>query len=127
MGHLCLQPHTRIHDDFLGILGPPEKKAFLGKVIFYTLKQWDRLMRYIEDGFLRPDNSLGNITDEQLPRHAHVSLRLKKRVFSHSPKGTENWDYSPAICNTIPAHFVMMYSAAFLFFRAALCFPSASP
>jgi transposase len=35
---------------------PP--KGLLGKAINYTLKQWDRLVRYIEDGRLRMDNNL---------------------------------------------------------------------
>lgn len=35
---------------------PP--KGLLGKAIAYTLKQWDRLVRYLDDGRLRPDNNL---------------------------------------------------------------------
>ena len=29
-----------------------------GKAIGYALKQWDRLVVYLEDGRLRPDNNL---------------------------------------------------------------------
>ena len=35
---------------------PP--KGLLGKAIAYTLDQWDNLVRYLEDGCLRPDNNL---------------------------------------------------------------------
>ena len=35
---------------------PP--KGLLGMAVSYTLKQWDRLIRYLEDGRLRPDNNL---------------------------------------------------------------------
>jgi transposase len=35
---------------------PP--KGLLGKAIAYTLDQWDNLVRYLEDGRLRPDNNL---------------------------------------------------------------------
>ena len=57
------QKHAKpILDDFKGWLEeisyktPP--KGLLGKAISYTLGQWDRLVRYIEDGRLRPDNNL---------------------------------------------------------------------
>ena len=35
---------------------PP--KGLLGMAVSYTLKQWDRLVRYLDDGRLRPDNNL---------------------------------------------------------------------
>jgi len=34
---------------------PP--KGLLGKAISYTLRQWHRLVGYIEDGSLKPDNN----------------------------------------------------------------------
>lgn len=37
-------------------LTPP--KGLLGKAMSYTLNQWKRLERYLEDGILRPDNNL---------------------------------------------------------------------
>jgi transposase len=51
-----------ILDEFKGWLDeispktPP--KGLLGKAISYALGQWDRLVRYIDDGRLRPDNNL---------------------------------------------------------------------
>lgn len=35
---------------------PP--KGLLGKAVNYTLNYWNRLIRYIDDGLLRPDNNL---------------------------------------------------------------------
>ena len=35
---------------------PP--KGLLGKAISYTLKQWDRLIAYLDDGILKPDNNV---------------------------------------------------------------------
>jgi transposase len=35
---------------------PPQ--GLLGKAISYTLNQWDRLIKYLEDGRLKPDNNL---------------------------------------------------------------------
>jgi transposase len=37
-------------------LTPP--KGLLGKAIHYTLKNWDKLIVYINDGVLRPDNNV---------------------------------------------------------------------
>jgi transposase len=35
---------------------PP--KSLLGKAVGYALGQWDRIIRYLDDGLLRPDNNL---------------------------------------------------------------------
>lgn len=58
---------------------PP--KGLLGKAISYTLKQWDRLVGYIEDGILSPDNNA-----------AENSIRpfvvgRKNWLFSGTPEG----------------------------------------
>nr|WP_235669738.1 IS66 family transposase [Solidesulfovibrio carbinolicus] len=37
---------------------PP--KSLLGKAIGYAIKQWERLVVYLEDGRLRPDNNIGS-------------------------------------------------------------------
>lgn len=60
---------------------PP--KGLLGKAISYTLKQWDRLAGYIEDGHLSPDNNA-----------AENSIRpfvvgRKNWLFSGTPEGAE--------------------------------------
>jgi transposase len=38
------------------LVTPP--KGLLGKAVLYTLNNWQRLIRYLEDGRLRPDNNL---------------------------------------------------------------------
>lgn len=60
---------------------PP--KGLLGKAIFYTLNQWDRLIGYIDDGHLSPDNNM-----------AENSIRpfvvgRKNWLFAGTPKGAE--------------------------------------
>lgn len=60
-------------------LTPP--KGLLGKAIKYTLKYWDRLIRYIEDGRLCPDNNL--VENAIRP----FVVGRKNWLFSGSPKG----------------------------------------
>ena len=60
---------------------PP--KGLLGKAITYTMNQWHRLIGYIEDGQLAPDNNM-----------AENSIRpfvigRKNWLFSGTPKGAE--------------------------------------
>lgn len=60
---------------------PP--KGLLGKAVSYTLKQWDRLVRYIDDGRLAPDNN-----------GAENSIRpfvigRKNWLFAGTPEGAE--------------------------------------
>jgi len=62
-------------------LTPP--KGLLGKAINYTLKYWDRLIRYTEDGRLRPDNNLA----ENAIRPFVIGR--KNWLFNGSPKGAE--------------------------------------
>ena len=60
---------------------PP--KGLLGKAIAYTLDQWDNLVRYLEDGCLRPDNNLA----ENAIRPFVVGR--KNWLFSGHPRGAE--------------------------------------
>jgi len=62
-------------------LTPP--KGLLGKAINYTLKYWDRLIRYVEDGRLRPDNNLA----ENAIRPFVIGR--KNWLFNGSPTGAE--------------------------------------
>ena len=55
--------------------------SLLGKAMNYTLKQWDRLIGYIDDGRLRPDNNLA----ENAIRPFVVGR--KNWLFSGNPKG----------------------------------------
>jgi transposase len=60
---------------------PP--KSLLGKAIGYTLNQWNKLVRYIEDGRLRIDNNLV----ENIIRPFVVGR--KNWLFSGHPRGAE--------------------------------------
>ena len=60
---------------------PP--KGLLGKAISYTLNQWDRLVGYIKDGRLKPDNNLA----ENAIRPFVVGR--KNWLFSGTPKGAK--------------------------------------
>ena len=60
---------------------PP--KGLLGKAISYTLNEWEKLIRYLDDGLLRPDNNLA----ENAIRPFVVGR--KNWLFSGSPKGAE--------------------------------------
>jgi len=46
----------RLWLDEKALITPPS--GILGKAIAYTLNQWNRLMVYVEDGRLQPDNNL---------------------------------------------------------------------
>jgi len=58
-------------------------KGLLGKAIAYTLNEWDKLIRYLDDGRLSPDNNLA----ENAIRPFVVGR--KNWLFSGSPKGAE--------------------------------------
>jgi len=85
--HLRQTEAKTILDDFHKWLAkkstqtPP--KGLLGKAVSYTLKQWDRLVGYIEDGRLAPDNN-----------HAENAIRpfvvgRKNWLFAGTPEGAE--------------------------------------
>lgn len=60
---------------------PP--KGLLGKAIGYTVKRWDNLVRYLDDGKLRPDNNM----EENAIRPFVVGR--KNWLFSGYPRGAE--------------------------------------
>ena len=60
---------------------PPQ--SLLGRAISYALKQWDRLVIYLEDGRLRPDNNLA----ENAIRPFAVGR--KNWLFSGHPRGAD--------------------------------------
>jgi transposase len=62
-------------------LVPPE--SLIGKAIQYTLNQWDRLIVYVDEGFLKPDNN----TAENAIRPFVIGR--KNWLFSGAPKGAE--------------------------------------
>ncbi len=58
---------------------PP--RVYLGKAIRYTLKRWDKLVRYLEDGHLTPDN---NAAENAIRPFA---LGRKNWLFAGHPNG----------------------------------------
>ena len=56
----------------------------LGDAIAYTLKQWDKLVRYLESPFLTPDN---NASENAIRPFV---LGRKNWLFNKSPKGAES-------------------------------------
>jgi transposase len=58
---------------------PP--KSLLGKAIQYTLNQWERLIVYIDAGFLKPDN---NVAENAIRPFV---LGRKNWLFAGAPKG----------------------------------------
>ncbi len=57
--------------------------SLLGKAMNYTLKEWDKLIRYIDNGCLRPDNNLA----ENAIRPFVVGR--KNWLFSGNPRGAK--------------------------------------
>ena len=55
----------------------------MGKAIQYTLNQWERLIVYIEAGFLKPDN---NVAENAIRPFV---LGRKNWLFAAGPKGAE--------------------------------------
>jgi transposase len=60
---------------------PP--KGLLGKAVNYALRKWDRLVRYIDDGRLRPDNNLAENAIRPFV------LGRKNWLFSGHPNGAQ--------------------------------------
>jgi transposase len=58
---------------------PP--KSLLGKAVGYSLGQWDRLIRYVEDGILTPDN---NIAENTIRPYV---VGRKNWLFAYHPRG----------------------------------------
>ena len=65
----------------MSTLTPP--KGLLGKAVNYTLHNWDRLARYIQDARLRPDNNLAENAIRPFV------LGRKNWLFSGHPNGAE--------------------------------------
>ena len=105
-----------ILDEFKGWLDdispktPP--KGLLGKAISYTLGQWDRLVRYIDDGRIRPDNNLA----ENAIRPFVVGR--KNWLFSGHPNGARASAALYSLIETAKANNLEPYSyLRFLFDR----------
>jgi len=65
----------------VAVITPP--KGLLGKAVNYALRNWDRLVRYIDDGRLRPDNNLAENAIRPFV------LGRKNWLFSGHPNGAK--------------------------------------
>jgi transposase len=91
---------------------PPQ--GLLGKAINYTLKYWDRLYRYIEDGRLRPDNNLAenairpfvigrkNWLFSGSPNGAKASANLYSLIETAKANGLQPYEYLRYLLEKIP-------------------------
>jgi transposase len=80
---------------------PP--KSLLGKAFTYTLSQWPRLLRYLEDGRLRMDNNLA----ENVIRPFVVGR--KNWLFSGTPDGARASAFFFSIIETAKANNLEPY------------------
>jgi len=81
---------------------PP--KGLLGKAISYTLNQWPRLIAYLKDGRLRPDNNLA----ENAIRPFVVGR--KNWLFSGSPEGAAASAFLYSLIETAKANGLKPYA-----------------
>jgi transposase len=92
---------------------PP--KSLLGRAIGYALKQWERLVVYLEDGRLRPDNNLAenairpfavgrkNWLFSGHPRGADASATLYSLIETAKANGLEPYRYLRHLFEHLPA------------------------
>ena len=59
------------------------EKGLLGRALRYTIKHWDSLIRYLEAGYLKPDN---NTSEHNM---TNVALGRKNWIFAGSDRGGE--------------------------------------
>ena len=80
---------------------PPESKA--GKAIVYTLNEWNKLIRYLDAHFLRPDNN----AVEQAVRPFVIGR--KNWLFSYTPRGAESSAIMYSLIETAKANNLEPY------------------
>ena len=92
---------------------PP--KSLLGAAINYALGQWSRILVYLEDGRLRPDNNLAenairpfavgrkNWLFSGAPRGAHASATLYSLIETAKANGLEPYAYLRHLFERLPS------------------------
>jgi transposase len=83
-------------------LTPPG--GLLGKAISYTLNQWSRLIAYLQDGRLRPDNNL--VENAIRP----FVVGRKNWLFSGHPRGAEASAFLYSLIETAKANGLKPYA-----------------
>ena len=89
-------------------------KCLLGKAISYALRQWNRLVVYLEDGRLCPDNNLAenairpfavgrkNWLFSGHPRRADASTTLYSRIETAKANGMKPYRYLRHLFEHLP-------------------------
>jgi transposase len=89
-------------------------KSALGKAISYTLGQWPRLIRYMDQGFISPDNNRAenairpfvigrkNWLFSDSPKGAHASATLYSLVETAKANGLEPFQYLKYVFGKLP-------------------------
>jgi transposase len=96
--------------DKLEPLTPP--KGLLGKAVNYTLNNWTRLIRFCENGYLRPDNNLA----ENAIRPFVVGR--KNWLFSGHPKGAAASAAIYSLIETAKANNLKPYDYLYFLFKS---------
>ena len=92
---------------------PP--KSLLGKAIGYALKNWSRLIVYLEDGRLRPDN---NLVENAIRPFA---VGRKNWLFSGSPRGARASAAIYSLIETAKANSLEPYAYLRFLFERVPC------
>ena len=94
------------------LVTPP--KGLLGKAITYTLNNWQRLVRYLEDGRLRPDNNLAENAIRPFvvgrknwlfagnPNGAHAAAVYYSLIETAKANGWKAHDYLTCLFENLP-------------------------
>jgi len=113
MPFLTILPFSKVLLSARVATTPP--KSLFGKTINYALKQWDRLVVYLEDGRLRPDNNLAenairpfavgrkNWLFSGHPRGADASATLYSLIETAKANGLEPYRYLRHLFEHLPA------------------------
>ncbi len=102
--------------------GQTPPSGLLGKAVSYALRQWPRLIRYLEDGCITPDNNLAenairpfvvgrkNWLFSGNPRGAKASATLYSLIETAKANGLEPYSYLRFLFEKIPlAHSTSEY------------------
>ncbi len=119
---LCSEREQRakpVLDDFKQWLdhksGQTPPKGLLGKAVSYALRQWPRLIRYIEDSCITPDNNLAenairpfvvgrkNWLFSGNPRGAKASAALYSLIETAKANGLEPYSYLRFLFENLPS------------------------
>ena len=97
-----------------GLSGQTPPKGLLGKAVKYTLKNWPLLIRYLEQGYITPDNNAAenairpfvvgrkNWLFSGHPNGASASSRIYSLIETAKANGLKPYDYMRYLFDNIP-------------------------